>query len=450
MSEADSKRAFYRQGSWMVVATFVSGLLMFAVHIFGGWMSREEYGLFNTLLQILNLMMIPALGLQTVFAQQTTAAIEPGRRHDLAKSTRKIVLLCLYVWLAIVAAVLLNQEAVLQLLKIDQPTALYVTLLLGLPALWLPVLLGILQGQQNFAWLGGAAIINGAGRFAAVAIIVALLGGQAAGATAGVLIGLTTACLLAGWHGRQVWLGQAGADRGHFEAKTWLGRIVPLMLGLGAGQFMLSADMIAARAILPEADSGPYSAAGMIGRGLVVFTAPLAAVMFPKLVREAAGTKSNVLGQAFIGTALLGVLAGIGCTLAAWLLPGLIDLFPVLAAKKKIVTEITPLIPYFIWSMLPLALANVFVAALMARERYRAVPWLVATAIAYGLTLVWLTKTAYAPTTLENWMGFWYTTDAIPPPPHTIILTLGGFNLAFLGTAAALARRYAVTTTTGR
>jgi O-antigen/teichoic acid export membrane protein len=429
MSETDSKRAFYRQGSWMVVATFVSGLLMFAVHIFGGWMSREEYGLFVTLLQILNLMMIPALGLQTVFAQRTAAAIEPGQRHDLAKSTRKILLLCLYVWLAIVGAVLLNQAAVLDSLKIDQPTAMHVTLLLGLPQLALPVLLGILQGRQNFAWLGGAAIANGAGRFAAVGVIVALLGGQAAGATTGVLIGLTTACLLAGWHGRQTWLGQAVADRGRFEAKAWLGRIVPLTLGLGAGQFMLSADMIAARAILPPADSGPYGAAGMIGRGLVAFTAPLAAVMFPKLVREAAGAKSSVLGQAFLGTALLGVLAGIGCTLAAWLLPGLIDAFPALAAKKKVVTEITPLIPYFIWGMLPLALGNVFVAALMAKEQYRAVPWLVGIALLYGLTLAWLANAVE------------------PPSAQAIILTLGGFNLVFLGTAAALARRYAATPT---
>jgi len=427
MSEADSKRAFYRQGSWMVFATFISGLLMFAVHIFGGWMSSEEYGLFVTLLQILNLMMIPALGLQTVFAQQTAAAIEQGQRHDLAKSTRKILLLCLYIWFAIVAVVLLNQEVILVSLKIDQPTALHVTLLLGLPALWLPVLLGILQGRQNFAWLGGAAIVNGAGRFVAVGIIVTLLGGQASGATTGVLIGLTTACLLAGWHSRQTWLAQSRASQGNFSVKAWLTRIVPLTLGMGAGLFMLSADMIAARAILPPVDSGPYGAAGMIGRGLVAFTAPLAAVVFPKLVREAAGTKSGVLGQAFLGTAILGVLAGIGCTLAAWLLPSIIDNFPALAGKKKIITEITPLIPYFIWSMLPLALANVFVAALLAKELYRAVLWLVGIAIAYGLTLVWLANAAE------------------PPSPQSIILTLGGFNLAFLGTVAGLAKRYGAT-----
>ena len=75
--------------------------------------------------------------------------------------------------------------------------------------------------------------------------------------------------------------------------------------------------------------------------------------------------------------------------------------------------------------MLPLALANVFVAALLAKERYRAVPWLVGIAVTYGLTLAWLANTAE------------------PPSQQTIILTLGGFNLAFLGTAAALAKRYA-------
>lgn len=425
MSKADSKHVFYRQGSWMVIATFVSGLLMFAVHIFGGWMSPGEYGLFVTLLQILNLMMIPALGLQTVFAQQTAAAIEPQQRHDLAKSTQKILLICMYVWIAISSLILLNREAILELLKIEKPTVLYVTLLLGLPQLWLPMMLGILQGRQNFAWLGSAAIVNGVGRFAAVGIIVMLLGGQAAGATTGVLIGLTTTCLLAGWHGRQTWLGQSGASRGNFDANAWLARIVPLTLGMGAGLFMLSADMIAARAILPEMDSGPYGAAGMIGRGLVAFTAPLAAVMFPKLVREATRAKSDVLGQAFLGTAILGVLAGVGCTLAAWLLPDMADRFSILAAKKKIITEIASLIPYFIWSMLPLALGNVFVAALLAQERYRAVPWLVGIAVAYGLTLAWLANTAE------------------PPSQQTIILTLGGFNLVFLCTAATLARRYA-------
>jgi hypothetical protein len=204
-----------------------------------------------------------------------------------------------------------------------------------------------------------------------------------------------------------------------------------------------------------------------------------------------------VLGQAFLGTAILGVLAGIGCTLAAWLLPDIADHFSALTAKKKILTEIASLIPYFIWSMLPLALGNVFVAALLAQERYRAVPWLVGIAVTYGLTLAWLAGTlgpgtipwlvgiaviyglwrwviphfiwSIFPLALGNafvaallareryravpWLvgiaviyGLilaWLANTAEPPSQQTIILTLGGFNLAFLGTSAALAKRYA-------
>ena len=445
MSEVDSRATFYRQGSWMVIATFVSGVLMFAVQqIAWFWMRDEEYGLFGTLLMVLNLMMIPALGLQPVFAQQTAAVTDEQQQHDLARSIRKVLLSCLYLWMGISMLVILLHEPIIKSLKIGNPAAIWIILLICLPQLWLPVMMGILQGKQNFTWLGTAAIANGAGRFITVGLIVTLLGGQAAGATMGVLIGLTITCILAGWHSRVAWLGQEHVDKGKFEAKLWLIRIVPLTFGLGAGHFMLSADMLAARAILPGIDSGPYSYAGTIGRGLVIFTLPLAAVMFPKLIREDIQSKqSGIIGQTFLATMLLGVLTALACSGAAWALPSILNHFDALTARREALADIVALIPFFVWSMLPLALANVFVAALMARERYRAVPWLVAIAIAYGLTLVWLTKTAYSPTTLESWMGFWYTTDAIPPSQQTIILTLGGFNLAFLGTAAALAKRYA-------
>ena len=49
---SESRETFFRQGSWMLTATFLGGVLMFAVHFFGGWMNRGEYGLFVTLLQV--------------------------------------------------------------------------------------------------------------------------------------------------------------------------------------------------------------------------------------------------------------------------------------------------------------------------------------------------------------------------------------------------------------
>ena len=81
------------------------------------------------------------------------------------------------------------------------------------------------------------------------------------------------------------------------------------------------------------------------------------------------------------------------------------------------------LLPYFVWSMFPLALANVYVAALLAKEQYGGVPILVAVAAVYAIALLWLTN------------------KTEPPTQQTIILTLGGFNLAYLVIARHLAKR---------
>ena len=212
---------------------------------------------------------------------------------------------------------------------------------------------------------------------------------------------------------------------GQFHANEWLQRIVPLTLGLGASQVMLSADMIAARNILSAADSGTYGAAGMFGRGLVIFTAPLAAVMFPKMVNALGDSKKTVLGQAIKGTILLGLLCCVGCSLAAWLLPDLSEKIESLAAKQKVISAIGALLPFFVWGMLPLALANVYVVALLAKEQYRGVPMLVAVAVVYAVALLWL---AIKPE---------------PPNQQTIVLTQGGFNLIYLVVANRLAKRLA-------
>jgi hypothetical protein len=45
------------------------------------------------------------------------------------------------------------------------------------------------------------------------------------------------------------------------------------------------------------------------------------------------------------------------------------------------------MVPWFAWCLVPLALANVMINNVLARERYAAVPWLVAVAVGYGVAL---------------------------------------------------------------
>ena len=103
----------------MLSATMISGLLMFAVHFFGGWMTRNEYGLFVTLLQALNLIMIPALGLQTVFAQQTATANTSIEQSNLSISIRKILLSCIIIWVLSVIILIIFRASILSIFKIN-------------------------------------------------------------------------------------------------------------------------------------------------------------------------------------------------------------------------------------------------------------------------------------------------------------------------------------------
>jgi O-antigen/teichoic acid export membrane protein len=321
-------------------------------------------------------MGIPATGLQTVFAQQTAAALSDRQHRQLASTVRAVLSWALLIWLLMAAGVFIFRRQLIVTLQIANPAALWITVLVGLASLWLPVLLGVLQGQQNFLWLGGVPILNGLVRFVAVAIIVLLLGGAAAGAMAGALLGMIIGAGIGLWQSFAAWRGPGI----QFEAANWLKRVVPLTLGAGVGMFMLSADMILVQSLFDKNETGFYAAAGMIGRALVFFTIPLTAVMFPKIVRSAARLeKTNVLGHTLGTTALLGALAALGCTWLPWL--------PLRIVYDASFLKIAYLVPWFVWAMLPLTLANVLISNLLAREHFHAVPWLMVVAAGYGAAL---------------------------------------------------------------
>jgi O-antigen/teichoic acid export membrane protein len=369
--------AFFRDSGWLMVATVFGGGLMYAVHMIAQKMPKEEYGVFTTLLQVVSLMSIPAVGLQSVFAQQAAGTMTPEHERDLAGVFRGVLRGTFLVWMLMAVAAVGLSGQILAALKISNPMALWLTITIGLTALWRPMMQGVLQGRQNFGWLGGIMILDGVGRFVGVLLIVGFLAHFAAGAMLGVLTGMVLVTGLGIWLCRDCLRGEAAPMKwGH-----WLRRVVPLTLGMGVSIFMLAADMIFVQRFFSKEQTGFYAAAGMIGRALVYFTGPVAAVMFPKLARSAAtGEKSNALALGLGVTALAGAAAAVMCTL----FPSL----PIRIVYNQSYLDVsTPLVPWFAWCMLPLTLATVLLNSLMARSQFAAVPWLVAVAAGYGLTL---------------------------------------------------------------
>jgi O-antigen/teichoic acid export membrane protein len=408
MSEPSHKSTFFRQSGWMVVSTVAGGAFMAVVHVFSKVLTPEEYSALGVLFQVLNWMTIPALGLQMVFAQQASAVVTEMQRRQLVATVRAVMRWTFYIWLGTAVVTIVWHNTLIAALKLNNPAALWVTLVVGLVMLWFPIFQGLLQGRQNFLWLGWGAIFNGVGRVVILGVIVMLFHGGAAGGMGGVLIGLLVASGIGIWQNMDL-AREAGAA---FDARGWLRRVVPLTLGFGAYQFIYSADLIVVQNYLGAGgQAAAYTFGGTLARAVVLLTAPIAVVMFPKLVHSAARSqKTDLMGVTLLGTAVLGCAAVLGLTLTAPLLVKL--------GSKPEYVSFAPLIPLFGWVMVPLSVGYVLLNNLMAHSRFKVVPALVAVAAGY-------------------WVALQYHHDSF----KMVIQTLGVFSLIFLGVCLAFSWR---------
>ena len=281
---------------------------------------------------------------------------------------------------------------------------LWVTLAVVLMNLWMPLFSGVLQGRQDFFWLGWAAIVSGVGRVAVAVVIVLAFDGGATGMMFGALGGLGAWAAIAIWRSRDLWL----AKPEPFDGRGLFKQVAPLMLGFGACQFLFTTDTMYAKAFFSGDEMASYVAAGTLSRGLLWVVLPLAAVMFPKIVQASAKSeKSNLLGIVLLGTAALAICGAAGVCIVGPFVVKLIYTPAYVAATTK-------LLPWYAGAMIPLALANVLVNDLMARARFKVVLPMVLLVVAYGFTLPFMLH-------------------KFPGRMEVALQTLGAFNLLLLG-----------------
>jgi O-antigen/teichoic acid export membrane protein len=372
--------AFFRQSSWMVIATFAGGFFMTLVHTVARKMGPQEYSTFVTLLRLLIIMGIPSAALQTVFAGQAAAVTSAAKKEQLIATTRAILAGTFLIWIASALAVLAAARPLSHLLRISHPAALYFTVLLCLTSLWIPVLKGILQGEHRFWGLGWLQISDGVGRFSVMLLVILLLTCKAAGAMFAALAGQLVTAAIGLALTRSIWGTRPAVS---FDARGWLREAVPLTLGLGTVLLMSSMDMLFVQGLFADTrQTALYSGAMLTGFAIIQFIAPVAMVMFARVAQSAARSEqSNSLKLTLASTLVFGCVAGVGCTL----LPSLPLRLMYLGNKEM--WNAAPLVPWFAWALLPLTVANVLVQNLLARARFGAVPWLLLVPGLYGAAL---------------------------------------------------------------
>lgn len=347
--------SFFRQSGWLMVANVAGGALMWAVHFLNKFVPPGEYGSFGALLAVV--MLLPTLPLQMVLAQQTARAIALGRERSVAGVIHAVWLATSLVWLVGALAVLFFQDSILARWQMNSAAGLWITLVIVLLSLWLPMFWGVLQGQQNFLWLGWSMLASGIGRLTVAALAVLVLRVYAAGMMAGVLLGTAVGVGLAAWQTRRLWWLRAEP----FEGRAVWRQIVPLALGFLGFQILFTGDTILVKAWFSREQVDFYVSAGTLSRALLWLVLPMAAVMFPRLVHSAArAEKSDLTGKVLLATV---VLATVGAAGLAMLGPWVVRL----VYKPEFVAVATSLLPWYAGAMVPLAAANVLLNHLLAR-----------------------------------------------------------------------------------
>jgi O-antigen/teichoic acid export membrane protein len=369
--------AFFRQSGWLMIASIAGGLMMFGIHPLSNRIPPAEYSIFGTLLMVT--AVLPTIPLQMVFAQQTARALATHRERQLAGMIRLAWLWLFILWVAAAVVILAFQKQIVAGWKLGGAAPLWITLATVLIALLAPMFTGVLQGKQDFFWIGWAAILGGLCRLGGAALLVLAFHLGAAGMIAGALVSTTLVAIICIWRTRDLWT----LPRERFDGRGLLGQILPLTIGFGAWQFLFTSDTMFAKAFFTGDEMAPYVAAGILSRATLWLVLPLAAVMFPKIVHSnAKSEKSNLMKIVLLGTAVLAICGGLGlCLVGPWVVKWFRFFPPSYIEPMKV------LLPWNAAAMVPFALANVLANDLLARGKFRVVPAIVVLAVTYGFAL---------------------------------------------------------------
>jgi O-antigen/teichoic acid export membrane protein len=152
---------------------------------------------------------------------------------------------------------------------------------------------------------------------------------------------------------------------------------------MGAVMFVSTADAVFVQSQFPKEITALYQAGVIVGFGLSQFTLPISSVMFPKIA--GGGGAEAALRHTLLSSAALGGAVATVCSLVPTL-----PLRLVYFRNPDYFLQAAPLVPWFVWSILCLVLANVLVQNLLARERFAIVPWLVIIAAGFAGGLWWI------------------------------------------------------------
>lgn len=277
------RESLLRSGASLAAATLVSSLLSYAFNLtLTRALGPESFGAVGALLGAAVIGSVPATALQLEVARLVASGESVGTRWLIRRAGVAVSALTLAIGLALV-------PVLDQVLRLSTPwDAAWLALLL-FPQTLTGALLGLLLGHGRLGRFSVVLISVGLARLAAAVATQAFDGGTTfalsaavAGAVVSMLIGA----------GAIVGIGADDQSARHPSVWTFSLGLLRATSGAAALMVLLNADLLAARALLDDNDSGQYAFLTTFGRVTFWGTSFLSLWVFPRVAGTSGATRA--------------------------------------------------------------------------------------------------------------------------------------------------------------
>ena len=353
------------------VIVFVLSQLAGVANVFfhvvvGRTLSMKEYGVLMAMLSSVLTVWMPMMSLQNTFAHFTEHFRQEGRLEDVRMLISRWSVRLLIIAVGVFMCVLFGREHISGFFNIENAWLVVASTTCIVPALLLPVFVGVFQGAQKFVWMCAGAQGWGLVRLAVAALLMATAAPLAINGVLSHYMGLVGSLVIGIWGVALLLRETQECDKSNTE--TGCDRYFVLSFaGLLSFAVLMYADMVLVKHFFTAANQyGNYARASTIARSIVFLVLPITSAMFPKVVSRYGGTSAQ--RRTFVKALVLCAGLVASAVLMCGLLGGLMlrILFKVAAPDPELIL----LIRVLALAMSPLGLAFALMNFEMAQNRF--------------------------------------------------------------------------------
>jgi hypothetical protein len=294
----------------LMVFTHTANAAHLCFHVvMGRTLLEGEYGVLSAMINLVLALQMPMVAVQTTVAHFAAHMIAENRGGDLRRLAARWALRTGAAGAALFLLALAFSGPLSGFFHLASRAPLLWAAAGAVPALVLPVFVGLLQGSQRFVWMSLAWEGWGLLRLALALALISLFGATATAGLAAQSCALAVGLCVALWGTARMFSG-GGTSSGPRERT---GPYFLLAVGsLGAFSVLTYADTALVKHFFAEPRLyGPYARASQLARMVFYLTLPVAAAMFPKAVSRT-GRRAGHGALLLRAVALAGLVAGAG------------------------------------------------------------------------------------------------------------------------------------------